>query len=73
MNRIMLRCGALCAVLFALAVAAGLRAEVVEVTIFHTTDLHGNFAPVTDYEGHAGVGGTAGHADELPDARPCDD
>jgi len=57
MNQTMIRRGTVCAVLLGLALAANLRAEVVEVTIFHTTDLHGNFTPTTDYEGHKGVGG----------------
>lgn len=34
-------------------------AEVVDITVFHTTDLHGKFIPVTDYEGNENVGGIA--------------
>lgn len=33
------------------------RCGVIEVVIYHTTDLHGNYEPVTDYEGVTNVGG----------------
>ncbi len=69
MKRKLLRRGARGAAWFCLALAAGLRAEVVAVTIFHTTDLHGNFMPATDYEGNTGVGGMYQLATVLQERR----
>jgi 2',3'-cyclic-nucleotide 2'-phosphodiesterase/3'-nucleotidase len=43
--------------------------EVVEVTLFHTTDLHGHLAPTTDYEGNRGVGGMYQLATVLQERR----
>ena len=34
-----------------------LSAEIVDITILYTTDLHGNFLPVIDYDGNENVGG----------------
>lgn len=52
-----------------LAVAPLCRADTIDVTIFHTTDLHGNFEPITDYEGRTNVGGIYQLAQVLADRR----
>ncbi len=40
-----------------LLTAISLSAEIVDITVLYTTDLHGNFLPVIDYEGNKNVGG----------------
>ena len=37
--------------------AASLSAKIVDITVLYTTDLHGNFLPVIDYDGNENVGG----------------
>ncbi len=41
-----------------LFVASGfVNAKTIDITILHTTDLHGHLLPTTDYDGNSGVGG----------------
>lgn len=43
--------------------------KLTEVVIFHTTDVHGNYAPVIDYEGVTNVGGVYQLAAVLEECR----
>jgi len=40
-----------------LVIAISLSAKIVDITVLYTTDLHGNFLPVIDYDGNENVGG----------------
>jgi 2',3'-cyclic-nucleotide 2'-phosphodiesterase/3'-nucleotidase len=52
-----------------LGLVAPLWAREVPLTILHTTDLHGNLLPVTDYDGHTNVGGLARCATVIREVR----
>jgi 2',3'-cyclic-nucleotide 2'-phosphodiesterase/3'-nucleotidase len=45
--------------------AAALPADVVQISILHTTDLHGHILPTTDYMGNADLGGIARCATQI--------
>ncbi len=62
----------LTAVLFASAICCAPfvgRAAEVTITILHTTDLHGNILPTTDYQGNPDRGGIARLATKIADIR----
>jgi len=40
-----------------IVIAASLPAKIVDITVLYTTDLHGKFLPVIDYDGNENVGG----------------
>ena len=44
-------------VILTILIVTSLSAKIVDITVLHTTDLHGNFLPVIDYEGNENVGG----------------
>jgi len=44
-------------ILFIFTIVGFAGAKSVDITILHTTDLHGNVFPTTDYDGSEGVGG----------------
>lgn len=52
-----------------LLAAGGLPAREVPITILHTTDLHGNILPVTDYDGRTNLGGFARCAAAIREIR----
>lgn len=62
----------LATVVLFLCLAAWVWAREVPVTILHTTDLHGNILPVTDYDGHTNVGGLARCATVIRQVRAAE-
>ena len=45
--------------------ASALSGDVVQISILHTTDLHGNILPTTDYAGNPDLGGFARCATQI--------
>lgn len=48
-----------------IARAAGTASDVVQISIIHTTDLHGHILPTSDYAGNADLGGLARCATQI--------
>jgi len=58
-----------CIAFWLLAALLPVGAREVAITILHTTDLHGNILPTTDYEGRTNVGGFARCATAIRQVR----
>jgi len=57
--------GLYCATPELLRATADLAGDVVQISILHTTDLHGHILPTTDYAGNADLGGFARCATQI--------